>query len=276
MVRCVSDIGLAMKVLSGPDDRDPASMPNDGMDFCKAALGTQSLEGRRIAYAGNIGGVIPLDKEVERLVKSGAYAFERLGCEVKDACFDASDIQDIITGTRGFGMVARYAERYDKYQHLMTPQLINQVSAALDLSVRDVVHSERLRTAYWHKIRKFMTNFDYIIAPVVGAPPFRLDESLPTQVGDMPVDRFQDVFLSTYVFSVTGLPMISVPCGLTEDGRPVGMQIIARRHRDDQVLEAASAYERLLPGLFVRPEMDLAALKPVSDALNTPGVTIKK
>ena len=276
MVRCVADIGLAMKVLSGPDDRDPASMPNDGMDFCKAALGTQSLEGRRIAYAGNIGGVIPLDKEVEKLVKSGAYAFEKLGCEVKDACFDAADIQDIITGTRGFGMVARYAERYDKYQHLMTPQLINQVSAALDLSVRDVVHSERLRTAYWHKIRKFMTNFDYIIAPVVGAPPFRLDESLPTQVGGMPVDRFQDVFLSTYVFSVTGLPMISVPCGLTEDGRPVGMQIIARRHRDDQVLEAASAYERLLPGLFVRPEMDLAALKPVSDALNTPGVTIKK
>ena len=75
---------------------------------------------------------------------------------------------------------------------------------------------------------------------------------------------------------MTGLPMISVPCGLTEDGRPVGMQIISRRHREDQAIEAASAYERLLPDLFVRPEMDLMALKPVSDALNTPGVTIKK
>jgi amidase len=179
-------------------------------------------------------------------------------------------------GTRGFGMVARYADRYDRHKDLMTSQLINQVSAALDLSVRDVVRSERLRTQYWHKVRRFMENFDYIVAPVVGAPPFRLDEPLPKQVGGVAVDRFQDVFLSTYVFSVTGLPMISVPCGLTKDGRPVGMQIIARRHREDQALEAASAYERLAPNLFVRPTMDLTVLKPVSEALTTPGVTIKK
>ena len=276
MVRCVSDVGLAMKVLSGPDDRDPSSIPCDGMDFHKAALGQQKLNGRRVAYVGNIGGVIPLDQEVEKLVKEGAYAFEQLGCDVEEACFDASDIQDIIMGTRGFGMVARYADRYDRHKDLMTSQLINQVSAALDLSVRDVVRSERLRTQYWHKVRRFMENFDYIVAPVVGAPPFRLDEPLPKQVGGVAVDRFQDVFLSTYVFSVTGLPMISVPCGLTKDGRPVGMQIIARRHREDQALEAASAYERLAPNLFVRPTMDLTVLKPVSGALTTPGVTIKK
>ena len=70
--------------------------------------------------------------------------------------------------------------------------------------------------------------------------------------------------------------MISVPCGLTKDGRPVGMQIIARRYREDQAIEAASAYERLASNLFVRPKMDLTVLKPVSEALTTPGVTIKK
>ena len=120
MVRCVSDVGLAMKVLSGPDDRDPSSIPCDGMDFHKAALGQRKLNGRRVAYVGNIGGVIPLDQEVEKLVKEGAYAFEQLGCDVTEACFDASDIQDIIMGTRGFGMVARYADRYDKHKDLMT------------------------------------------------------------------------------------------------------------------------------------------------------------
>ena len=276
MVRCVSDLGLAMKVLSGPDDRDPSSLPYDGTDFCRAASGMQSLRGRRIAYVGNIGGVIPLDKEVDHLVKTAAYRFKELGCEIEEACFDATGIQDIITGTRGFGMVARYAERFDNFKNLMTPQLINQVSAALDLSVRDVVHSERLRTLYWHKVRKFMNDFEYIIAPVVGAPPFRLDEGLPTHVAGKAVDRFQDVFLSAYVFSVTGLPVISLPCGLTTDGRPVGMQIIARRHRDDQAIEAGSAYEQLAPELFVRPRVHLEVVRPVSDDLNTPGVIMRR
>ncbi|MDA0306807.1 MAG: amidase [Proteobacteria bacterium] len=276
MVRYVSDIGLAMRVLSGPDDRDPSSLPDDGIDFCRAASGVESLKGRRIAYVGDLGGVIPLDTEVARLVKAAAYRFEDLGCVVEESCFDASDIQDIIRGTRGFGMVARYAERFDNFQELMTPQLISQISAALELSVRDVVRSEKLRTLYWHKMRKFMGNFDYLIAPVVGAPPFRLDEALPTHISGKLIDRFQDVFLSAYAFSVTGLPAISVPCGLTNDGRPVGMQIIAKRHADDKALEAASAYEALAPELFCRPEVDVSVIKAVSEHLNTPGVTMRK
>ena len=123
MVRSVSDIGLAMYVLSGPDDRDPSSLPDDGIDFCRAASGKECLEGRRIAYVGNLGGVIPLDIEVANLVKAAAYRFKDLGCVVEETYSDASDIQHIIRGTRGFGMVARYAERFDNWKELMTPQL---------------------------------------------------------------------------------------------------------------------------------------------------------
>ena len=121
-----------------------------------------------------------------------------------------------------------------------------------------------------------MGNFDYLIAPVVGAPPFRLDEALPTHIGGKVIERFQDVFLSAYAFSVTGLPAISVPCGLTRDGRPVGMQIIAKRHADDKALEAASGYEMLAPELFCRPEVNISVIKPVSEHLNTPGVTMRE
>jgi amidase len=276
MVHSVGDLGLAMSVLAGPDDRDPSSLPNDRMDFITSANGKAPMAGRRIAYGGTLGGVIPLDPEVDELIRAALARFEGLGCIVEDACFDTSDIRDIITGTRGFGMVARYADRFDAHSDLMTQQLINQVTPALELSVREVVKSERLRTAYWHRVRRFMEKYEFIVAPVVGAPPFRLDEALPTHVGGKPVERFQDVFLSTYVFSVTGLPMGAIPCGLTKDGRPVGMQIIGRRLRDDSVLEAASAYQGVAPELFRRPTIDLAAVKPVSEAMRTPGVTMKR
>jgi len=275
MVRHVEDVGLAMAVLAGPDDRDPSSLPDDGLDFIAAASGRVPLAGRRVAYGGDLG-VIPLDPEVASLVEAGARQFEALGCTVEAACFDTSDLQDIITGTRGFGMVARYAERYDIQSDLMTLPLFNQVTASLDLSVRDVVRSERLRTAYWHRVRNFMEDYDYIIAPIVGAPPFRLDEAWPTTVGGNPVKRFQDVFLSAYTFSITGLPIMAVPCGLTRDGRPVGMQIVARRLRDDSAIEAAAAYEAANPDLFRRPKIDLSNAKAVSEALITPGVSIKR
>jgi amidase len=275
MVRSVSDVGLAMSVLAGPDDRDPSSLPADGMDFQAAASGAAAMAGRRIAYAGDLG-VIPLDPEVDGLIRAALARLGALGCVIEDACFDTSDIRDIVSGTRAFGMVARYADRFDAHGDLMTQQLINQIAPSLGMSLRDVVRSERLRTAYWHRVRRFMETYEFIVAPCVGAPPFRLDEALPSSVGGKPVERFQDVFMSTYVFSVTGLPMAAVPCGLTADGRPVGMQIVGRRLRDDSVLEMASAYQSVASELFRRPKIDLEALKPVSESMNTPGVSIER
>ena len=277
MVRFVSDIGLAMHVLSGPDNRDPSSLPNDGTDFVAAASGEPIPKDKgRIAYAGNFGGIVPVDPEVEILVKSAAARFEQLGFTIEEDCFDASDIKEIVTGTRGFGMVARYADRFDAHSDLMTDQLVNQVSAALELSVRDVVRSEKLRTQYWHNVRKFMQRYDFIVAPSVGAPPFRLDEPFPSQVGGKAVERFQDVFLATYIFSVTGLPMISLPCGTTRDGRPVGMQVIAKKFCDDNAICLGAGYEKIAAEFFRRPEVDLSDVRPVSDQLNTPNVFMGK
>ena len=274
MVQTVDDIGLAMAVLAGPDDRDPSSLPDDGTDFGAATAG-HGIAGARIAWAGDLDGLIPLDPEVGTMIERALRHFEHCGCHVEASCFSTAGLREIISGTRGFGMIARYAERYAAHGDRMTPQLVNQIRAAQDLSVGDVAAAERLRTDYWHRVRVFMQRHDFIVAPVVGAPPFRLDEPFPTTVGGRPVERFQDTFLSTYAFSVTGLPVMAVPCGLTRDGRPVGMQIISRRHGDAAAITLARAYERCCPELFRRPEIDLDAVKPVSPAFQTPGVTMR-
>ncbi len=271
MTATVGDTALTMAALAGPDDRDPASLPDDGTDFA-GAPGLALPEGCRIALSCDLGGLIPLDPEVASLVAAGVRRFEDLGCVVEEASFETSELREIIAGTRGFGMIARYADRFAAHGDRMTPPLVNQITAAQELSVGDVTRAERLRTVYWHRVRQFMERYDYIVTPVAGAPPFRLDEPLPTTVGGRPVDRFQDVLLSTYAFSVTGLPVMSVPCGLTADGRPVGMQIVARRLADTAALAAAAAYERLCPGLFRRPDLDPAALDPAPVVVTTPGL----
>ena len=276
MTRTVADIGLMMSVLSGPDDRDPSSLPAQGIDFVAAAGGGADLAGRRIAYAHDLDGLFPLDPEVAELTRRAAKRFEDMGAIVEETCFDTSDIRDIISGTRAFGMVARYADRLDRHRELMTLQLVNQVTEALAMDVRTITRAEKSRTDYWHRVRRFLEDYDYIIASSVGAPPFRLDEALPTTVGDVAVDRYYDVFLASYAFSVTGLPIMAVPCGFTGDGLPVGFQIVGHRLREDLVLEAAAAYAAASPEHFARPEIDLSSAAEISDELVMTGISVRE
>ncbi len=276
ITRSVADAALMLSVLAGPDERDPTTLPAQDLDLPAAASGKADLAGRRLAYAGDLGGVVPVDPEVAALAKAAAFRFRDLGLEVAEDSFDASDITDIIQGTRGFGMIGRYADRYDAHKEQMTPPLLNQIEASLKLELRTVTRAERLRGAYWQRVRKFLERYDYIVAPSIGVPPFRLDEPLPTHIGEREVERYYDAFLSTYAFSVTGLPIVAVPCGLTASGLPVGIQIVGHRHREDLVIEAAAAYQAACPEYFQTPEIDLSQAKDLGAAFSSPGLVMKR
>jgi amidase len=272
MARTVADVGLVLSVLAGPDDRDPSSLPAQDCDYSATAEGRADLSGRRIAYSPNLNGLFPVHPEVHALTQQAARDFEALGCKIEEASFDSADLKEIIAGTRGFGMVARFAEQVENDADRMTGQLVGQVRDALKVDLRAVAKAERMRTRYWQRVRSFMERYDYILTPTVGAPPFRLDEPLPQTIGGRPVARYYDVFLATYAFSVIGLPAMSVPCGFTRGGLPVGLQIVSRRLREDRVLEAAAAYAQARPEHFKPRALSLAAPKPVANELVTPGM----
>jgi len=272
MARTVADVGLMLSVLAGPDDRDPSSLPAQDHDYAAVAHGGTDLKGRRVAYSANLNGLFPVDPEVEALTRRAARDFEALGCEVEETSFDPAGLKEIIAGTRGFGMAARFAERVEKYADRMTDQLVQQVRDALKVDVRMVANAERLRTSYWQRVRSFMERFDYILTPTVGAPPFRLDEPLPQMIGGRPVARYYDVFLATYAFSVIGLPALSTPCGVTHGGLPVGLQIVGRRLCEDSVLQAAAAFAEVRPEYFTPRALSSAARMPLAKELVTPAM----
>jgi len=257
MAKTVGDLGRMLAVLAGPDDRDPSSIPLQGYDYIQAARGDRSLRGRRVAYSPDLNGLVPVDPEVARLVLAAVHRLEELGCVVEEDCFDVSDFRDIRAGTRAFGMLARYADYVEPYGHVMTPALSRQITEALRVDVRTVTQAERKRTAYWHRVRRFLEKYDYIVTPTVGAPAFRLDQPMPSMLGDRKIERFRDVFSFCYAFSITGLPVASIPCGFTAERLPVGLQIVGRRLREDAVLEAAAAYAAASPEHFTWPFINL-------------------
>ena len=271
IARTVADLGAMMSALVGPDDRDPSSLPSEGYDYTAAAM-PADFTGRRVAYSADLNGLFPVDPEIETATRAAARVFEGMGCIVEEASFDGSDLREIIAGTRGFGLVARFADLVERSGDRMSSQLVGQVSDGVRQDLRTVGKAERQRTAYWHRVRTFLERHEFLLTPTVGAPPFRIDQPLPTKVGGRPVDRYYDIFLATYAFSVVGLPVASVPCGFTKEGLPIGLQIVGRRLRDDSVLRAAAAYTACCPQHLARRPIPLAAARPLSGELVTPGM----
>ncbi len=212
---------------------------------------------------------------VESLVRRAARDLESLGCLVSETFFDNSSLAEIIFGTRGFGMIARYTERYERHRDVMTPPLINQIEAAREVDVQAVARAERLRTDYWQRVRALLERHDFIITPACGAPAFRLDRPLPDEVGGRKVERYYDIFLTAYTFSVTGLPAMSIPCGFTSDGLPVGLQVVGPRLREDLLLRFAAGFAAAHPEHYRSPEVDPAAAIPVEEAFSSPGLVVR-
>lgn len=272
LARTVEDLGLMLSTLSGQDDRDPTSLPDPVVNYAVAARDGVDLRGVRIAYCEDFGGVVPVDPEIAAVTRAAARTFEQMGAVVEEASFDVSDIREIIAGTRGFGIVARFADLVASHGDKMAPQLTGQIADALRQDIQSIARAERLRSSYWHRVRTFLERYELILTPTVGAPPFRIDQPLPTKVGGNPVERFYDVFLSVYAFSLVGLPAASVPCGWTTLGHPVGLQLVGRRLREDSVLGVAKSYATAASENFARRPIRLSEALKLDYVVVTPGM----
>ena len=272
MTRTVEDAALMLAVLAGPDDRDPTSHPGDGTDYAAAGHHGSTLAGRRFAWCGDLGGLVPVEPEIAQITMNAARALQDLGAVVEDVAFDASDVKEIIAGTRAFAMLARFGERVEAHGADMSEALVRQVADARAFDVGAVARAERMRSAYYHRVRALLERYDHVLTPTAGVPAFRIDRPLPTEIGGRPVARFYDAFLFTYAFSVTGLPVISVPCGFTGAGLPVGLQIVGRRLREDHVLEVAAAMAAAAPEQYRRPPLEaLPRASELGTSLRTTG-----
>lgn len=275
MTRTVEDTALMFAAMAGPDDRDPSSLPADGVDHAAAGRSRATLAGRRFAWCGDLGGLVPVDPDVMRATTQAARALEGLGAIVEDVAFDASDLKDIIAGTRAFAMTARFSALVEAHGARMAEALVRQVADARAFDVKAVARAERMRSEYYHRVRALLERYDHILTPTAGVPAFRIDRPLPAEIGGRPVERFYDAFLFTYAFSVTGLPAISIPCGFTGSGLPVGLQIVGRRLREDTVLESAAAMAAAAPDYFRRPPLDrLPAARDLHEELRTSGFSL--
>jgi amidase len=246
MGRTIGDVALMLSAMAGPDDRAPLSYDVDPRAF-RAAVRRPSIAGWRVAWTPDLGGLVPVDAEVARVASSATEVFRSLRARVRTASPSFVEVGEIVLATRGLSMVALHADRLAEWREVMQRGLVWNIEQGLGLTSRDIARGEKLRTALWHRVRRFMEAFDLLVLPTVPLQPFPIEQPYPTELDGKPVGHYIEWAFLTYAITLTGLPAISVPAGFTRDGLPVGIQIVGHRRQEAAVLRAAAAFEAAMP-----------------------------
>ena len=126
----------------------------------------------------------------------------------------------------------------------MKDTILWEVDRGRLLTAADVARAEVKRTELYHRMRQFMERYEFFVLPVSQVPPFDVKQPYVTEIEGVAMDTYIDWMKSCYYISTTGHPAISVPAGFTDEGLPIGLQIVGRHQDDWGLLQIAHAYEQ--------------------------------
>ena len=241
MARTVQDVALLLSAIAGPDPRAPSAIAEAGDRF-RAPLG-RDFRGVRLAWSRDLGG-LPIDPRVTRAVEAQRATFEALGCVVEDGQPDFTDAREIFQAWRAWQFSIKYGPLLDRHRQQMKDTVVWNVEQGRKLSAREVGEAEVKRTALYHRVREFMTARPFLVLPVAQVPPYDVTQPYVTEINGVRLATYIDWMRACSDITVTGLPAVSVPCGFTEDGLPVGVQIVGRHQDEWGVLQLAHAFEQ--------------------------------
>jgi amidase len=241
IARSVEDAALLLSVMAGPDARVPAAIDEPGSIF----LGSLAREfrGTRIAWSRNLGHY-PVQPIVNQVCDVARPAFAALGCDVDDVEPDFRDADEIFQVLRAKYLASILESDFTRHRDLMKETLVWNIERGLALTDDDVARAEEGRVRLRQRTDAFLETYEFVVAPVSQVVPFDVETEWVREINGVPMRTYIDWIGTCYAITLTGLPAISVPCGFTPEGLPVGLQIVGRPRADRSVLELAHAFEQ--------------------------------
>lgn len=241
MGRTVQDVALMLGAIAGYDPRAPISLDEPAAVF--AADLERDFAGVKLAYSRDLG-ELPVDPQVAAAIEAQLDVFEGLGCHIEHAAPDFRDAYEIFQTLRAWSFEQSFAEHFAQFGEEQFKETIRwNVEQGRRLTGAQVSRVEVKRTELFQRVREFLETYEFLLLPTAQAPPFLLEWEYPTRINDVDMETYIDWMMSCAYITVTGLPAISVPCGFTEDGLPVGLQIVGRPRGEMSVLQLAYAFQ---------------------------------
>ncbi len=240
IARTAEDAAFLLSAMAGPDARAPVTISEPGSIFARPLK--RSFRKARVAWTKDFGG-LPVEPAVTEVLEKQRKVFRNLGCVVEEACPDFTGAVEAFETLRAAGFVQNYAELVRTRRAEVKDTVIWNVEQGLKLTPERIARAESLRTELYHRMRKFLERYDFLLGPVNQVVPFPVETEYPTEIAGVKMTNYLDWMKSCYFITVTSHPAISVPAGFTPEGLPVGLQIVGRYRDDFGVLQLAHAFE---------------------------------
>jgi aspartyl-tRNA(Asn)/glutamyl-tRNA(Gln) amidotransferase subunit A len=251
ITRSVRDAALLLDAIAGGDDRDRHSLPAEAGSYLAGC--DQDVKGLHVAWSPDLG-YAAVDPRVRTLCENAAAEFENLGCHVEVVSPGWDDPEDAFGTLVAAQFYAHWSDHLPDDEARLDPTLVKFIRRGGSITARQYVLAAERARMLWADVNTFLARFDLLLTPTVGVPPFAAGQPPPREVAGQAVSVLGWMPF-TFPFNLTGQPAASVPAGLTDEGLPVGLQIVGRRHADRTVLAASAAYEAACPWSHRQPRL---------------------
>jgi amidase len=239
MARTVGDLALMLSAISGPDPRSPLSH-GDPAGFSGDLSG--DLAGTRIAWCPDLGG-LPIEPAVLTVLDQARDGLSALGCNVEDVTLDLSHADEAFETLRALGFARAFGDSLPALREAAKDTLVWNVERGLELGAPSIARAQTTRSAIFEMFAELLERFDMLAAPSAQVVPFPIEEEYPVHVAGVTMPHYLGWMRVCSRITLSAHPAAAVPAGFTEDGLPVGLQLVGRYGGDLRLLRHAAAWE---------------------------------
>ena len=243
VTRCVRDAALYLDCTAGQHAADPYSLPAPATQYL---TGIEDCPQRlKIAFSPDLGYAV-VQKEIMCCVEKAVKAFEQMGHAVELWSGSLPDTGDVWGALVATDIYAQLCEELEKKREQIGRTLVAVLDGTRNMTIAQFTAIQQLRARLNAVLESLFDEFDLLLTPTMPTEAFAAEGPPPSEIDGKPIPLLGAVAF-TYPFNFSGHPAASVPAGLTPAGLPAGLQIVAPRHREDLILQAARAYEKVRP-----------------------------
>lgn len=264
MARTVADSALLLAAMAERNAVDPMAYPLEPSQFL--SLPEVDLSRLKVAVSEDLG-IAPVAGSVRTTFRDRLGRFNALFADVveRDPPFEGA--LDVFWYLRGVYMLAKHEGMAERYGEDVNPNVRSNIAAAQKMEAKSIGWAAREQYRLMRDFHAFLEDFDVLICPAVTVTPFPFAELYPREIDGEPMENYVHWAALTSSLTVTGNPVVALPCGLDPKGTPFGIQVVGKLHRDREVLAVTRALERA----FAEDE---ALRRPVPQALLSRPVTM--
>jgi amidase len=243
MARNVEDLALLLDAMSGEHPADPLSLPRLPTSFLSAARSGQRP--KRVAYSPDLG-ITPVDPEVAAITRKAALRFAEAGAIVEEAHPDLHEAHECFHVLRAFDFAISKAALLRNKRDQLKPEVIWNIEEGLKLSVEQIERAEAQRVAMTMRTIEFFKSYDLLLTPATIVAPFPVEDRYVAECAGQKFNNYVEWLGIVYAITLACCPALSLPCGFTASGLPVGLQMVASPRGEAGLLVSAKALEDIL------------------------------